>query len=104
MTPTLILPVWIRPTICWDLPIASSAIMSARWRTINKPPNLHPRHRGALAYLGETYLAKGRETHTIKTLNRLVTACKRVMETDPDRWQSDCKASRDLKTATEAQI
>ena len=66
MTPTLILPVWIRPTICWDLPIASSAIMSARWRTINKPPNLNPHHRGALAYLGETYPARGRETHAIK--------------------------------------
>jgi tetratricopeptide (TPR) repeat protein len=63
--------------------------------------DLNPHHRGALAYLGATYLAMGCKMYAVKTLNRLATACKRVMGMDSERWQSDCKAWGDLKTAVE---
>ena len=55
---------------------------------------LNPYHRGALEYLGETYLAMGCMASAQATLRRLEAACKRI-----DNDLSRCEEWHDLKTA-----
>ena len=65
--------------------------------------DLNPHHRGALEYLGETYLAMGCVAQAHETFTRLATACRRVKGvTAKGDWQSDCEAWRELRTEIEA--
>lgn len=65
--------------------------------------DLNPYHRGALEYLGETYLAMGCLTQARETLSRLETACKRLSSHPaPDDWQVGCEEWHDLQAAIAA--
>jgi tetratricopeptide (TPR) repeat protein len=65
--------------------------------------DLNPHHRGALEYLGETYLAMGCLAQAHETLARLEAACKRIL--DPSSGNdglSDCEEWQDLRAAIDA--
>jgi tetratricopeptide (TPR) repeat protein len=64
--------------------------------------DLNPHHRGALEYLGETYLAMGCVAEARATLARLEAACRRVAAGAPADWQATCEQWRDLREAVEA--
>ena len=62
--------------------------------------DLNPYHRGALEYLGETYLEMGCITQAQEVLTRLEAACKRIMDDRArDRWQAGCQEWQDLHAA-----
>ncbi|MGH8071866.1 MAG: tetratricopeptide repeat protein [Candidatus Entotheonellia bacterium] len=64
---------------------------------------LNPHHRGALEYLGETYLAMGRLTEAHTTLTRLEIACKRITsDGSADGWKSGCEEWQELKAAIDS--
>jgi len=58
--------------------------------------DLNPHHRGAMAYLGQTYLALGQATLALELLNRIAVECERVGA------GSACPAWQELKTAVDA--
>jgi Flp pilus assembly protein TadD len=64
--------------------------------------DLNPYHRGALEYLGETYLAMGSVGEARATLARLETACRRVTPAGAGDWQATCDEWRDLHRAIAA--
>jgi tetratricopeptide (TPR) repeat protein len=62
--------------------------------------DLNPYHRGALEYLGETYLEMGCITQAQEVLARLEAACKRITDDSArDRWQAGCSEWQDLHAA-----
>ena len=62
---------------------------------------LNPHHRGALEYLGETYLELGQLDNAKALLPRLASACQRIAEPGSD-WRKHCEEWRDLQQAIEA--
>ncbi len=68
-----------------------------------KALRLNPYHRGALEYLGETYLHLGCREKVQEILAQLQTTCKRVTKTHTlDHWQESCEEWKDLKAAFDA--
>jgi tetratricopeptide (TPR) repeat protein len=62
--------------------------------------DLNPYHRGALEYLGETYIAMHCLAQARETLSRLESECKRVNSSPTlDGWQAGCKEWQDLQAA-----
>jgi hypothetical protein len=67
---------------------------STEWRSL---------HRGALEYLGETYLAMGRLAEAHATLTRMEIACKRITsDASADGWKSGCEEWQELKAAIDS--
>lgn len=68
-----------------------------------KALELNPHHRGALEYLGETYLEMGCAAQARVILARLEVACKRLMG-DPvnDGWPAGCQEWTELHAAITA--
>lgn len=65
--------------------------------------DLNPHHRGALEYLGETYLAMGCVERANQTLGQLEAACRRVAENgELDRGTVTCEEWTELKAAIDA--
>jgi hypothetical protein len=58
--------------------------------------DLNPHHRGAMAYLGQTYLALGQAVPALELLNRIAVECERVGA------GSACPAWQELKAAVDA--
>jgi len=68
-----------------------------------KALELNPHHRGALEYLGETYLEMGCPTQARMILARLEAACKRLMgNTANDGWPAGCHEWTELHAAITA--
>ena len=68
----------------------------------NKALELNPYHRGAMEYLGETYLERGCRTRALETLKRLAAVCWRIFRSDTaGGWKSRCSEWRDLSQAIE---
>lgn len=62
--------------------------------------DLNPHNRGALEYLGETYLALGCMEQARAMLTRLETACRRLApEGRGEQWKQACEPWQDLHTA-----
>jgi Flp pilus assembly protein TadD len=68
----------------------------------DKALELNPHHRGALEYLGETYLLMGCRAKAQTLLTTLATACQRVSNQAGKRWQETCEEWLDLKAAIDA--
>lgn len=68
----------------------------------HKALDLNPHHRGALEYLGETYVAMGCVTEARNTLGRLEAACRRLATSPSTNWQADCEEWRELQEAIDA--
>jgi tetratricopeptide (TPR) repeat protein len=69
----------------------------------HKALDLNPHNRGALEYLGETYLELHCVVQAHEVLSRLETACKRITaDLTKDTWLSDCAEWQELKTAIDA--
>jgi Flp pilus assembly protein TadD len=64
-----------------------------------KALDLNPHHRGALEYLGETYLLMGCVAKAREILTTLATACQRVSDDTGNRWRETCEEWLDLKAA-----
>jgi len=65
--------------------------------------DLNPHHRGALEYLGETYLVMGCLERANEVLRRLETACERVDKPSGSNQESGmCEEWTELKAAIEA--
>jgi tetratricopeptide (TPR) repeat protein len=65
--------------------------------------DLNPHHRGALEYLGETYLVMGCVERANDVLGQLAAACKRVAENGgPDQGSVSCEEWTELKAAIDA--
>ena len=68
-----------------------------------KALDLNPHHRGALEYLGETYLEMRCVAQARDILTRLETACKRIMgNAANDGWKRGCQEWTELHTAITA--
>jgi len=68
-----------------------------------KALDLNPHHRGALEYLGETYLEMGCVVPAREILARLETACKRIMgDSVHDTWKTGCEEWTELHAAIAA--
>ena len=66
----------------------------------HKALDLNPHHRGALEYLGETYLEMRCVARAREVLARLETACKRIAgNTARDGWQAGCQEWTELHAA-----
>jgi tetratricopeptide (TPR) repeat protein len=67
--------------------------------------DLNPYHRGALEYLGETYIAMHCLAEAREALSRLEIVCKRAGSNPaPDGWQAGCKEWHDLQAAIAAYV
>ena len=67
-----------------------------------KALELNPYHRGALEYLGETYLEMGCALKARETLARLEAVCRRVVRNDAKNgWKPQCEEWGDLNQATQ---
>jgi tetratricopeptide (TPR) repeat protein len=65
-----------------------------------KALDLNPHHRGALEYLGETYLEMRCVAQARDTLMRLEAACKRITgHTANDGWKGKCQEWTELHAA-----
>ena len=61
---------------------------------------LNPRHRGALAYMGEAYLDMGRTNDANATFLRLAKVCGTiVMGFDNNGWETGCEELQALASA-----
>lgn len=70
-----------------------------------KALELNPYNRGALAYLGETYLEMGHLAEAKRILDRLKTACDRIADSrSQNDGQSHCQEWQELRTAIDAYI
>ena len=67
-----------------------------------KAIDLNPHNRGALEYLGETYLELGCMEQAQAMLTRLETACRRLALEGGGEWKQACKPWQDLHTAITA--
>jgi Flp pilus assembly protein TadD len=68
-----------------------------------KALELNPHHRGALEYLGETYLEMGCTAQARVILARLEAACKRLMgDTANATWPAGCQEWTELHIAIAA--
>ncbi len=64
---------------------------------------LNPHNRGALEYLGETYLALGCIEQAQTMLTRLETACRRLAPAGGEKpWKQACEPWQELHTAITA--
>lgn len=65
--------------------------------------HLNPHHRGALEYLGETYLLMGCVTKAQHILATLESVCKRVTgASDMVHWQEHCEEWKELKAVIDS--
>jgi len=65
----------------------------------HKALEFNPHHRGALEYLGETYVLMGCKAKAQELLTTLAAACQRVFDEAGKRWQETCEEWSDLKAA-----
>lgn len=69
----------------------------------NRALELNPYHRGAMEYLGETYLERGCRIRAREILERLARVCRRVFPgNSAASWKSRCEEWQELNRAVEA--